>query len=480
MSLEIDRRIFLALGLTLIVGCGAASNPVVPVPATPAPLASGNINLIFVVSDDLEYSGSGDVNADTANLTSQGLQRSLLMAPYLQQTVLGNQNVTGIYALEPMTHPQTANNYPDMAALETIEQFALLNQFSEPNEIDGLSQFIGNSYPLNASYPLAPIPSGVASPLLFCYACQGLDFKDSGDGNEGVAIGIAGGGSPGFYVFSAPWETTSSLLAKLNELKGYNLTLPATYQGPNYIYAISITPSGGASFATFNSNVTPSTTYPVLPPPQLGGTPCTEQQPFKIANSGSIPAGINTNETVYLIRHVEAHPTSSWEDGNYVAAGQWRALDLPIALKKGKINPDQVYSIDPAQVTLSSHSYFSYVRAALTVEPYAIANNLPYNLVSNIEILAPNSPQLTSDFFFTGGQFSNHKVLVAWEHDHIPPIVNALLSSYGLAKAAPAWPDDDYDSIWTVTLDSAGNLTVDNSLCEGIDSSKLPATVPQF
>jgi hypothetical protein len=116
----------------------------------------------------------------------------------------------------------------------------------------------------------------------------------------------------------------------------------------------------------------------------------------------------------------------------------------------------------------------------LTVEPYAIANGLPYNLVSNIEILAPNSPQLTSDFFFTGGQFSNRKVLVAWEHDHIPPIVNALLSSYGLAKAAPAWPDDDYDSIWTVTLDSAGNLTADNSLCEGIDSSKLPATVPQF
>jgi hypothetical protein len=479
MSLEIDRRIFLTLGLTLIVGCGAASNPVAPVQATPAPLASGNINLIFVVSDDLEYSGPGDVNADTANLTSQGLQRSLLMAPYLQQTVLGNQNVTGIYALEPMSHLQTANDYPDMAALETIEQFALLNQFAEPNGSDELSQTIANSYPLNASYPLAPIPSGVASPLLFCYACQGLDFKDSGDGNEAVAIGIAGAGLPGFYVFSAPWETISTLLDKVNGRQGYNLTLPATYRGPNYIYAISITPSGSASFATFNSNVTPSTTYPALPPPQLGGAPCTEQQPFRIATTGGIPPGMNTNETVYLIRHVEAHPTSSWEDGNYVAAGQWRALDLPIALK-GKISPDLVYSIDPAQVAVSSHSYFSYVRAALTVEPYAIANGLPYNLVSNIEILAPNSPQLTSDFFFTGGQFSNRKVLVAWEHDHIPPIVNDLLSSYGLAKTAPAWPDDDYDSIWTVTLDSAGNLTVDNSLCEGIDSSKLPVTAPQF
>src|ERR1039458_3422812 len=49
-----------------------------------------------------------------------------------------------------------------------------------------------------------------------------------------------------------------------------------------------------------------------------------------------VPAGINTNETVYLVRHAEAHPTSWWEDGNYIAAGQWRALDLPYALR-GKI-----------------------------------------------------------------------------------------------------------------------------------------------
>ena len=45
---------------------------------------------------------------------------------------------------------------------------------------------------------------------------------------------------------------------------------------------------------------------------------------------------------------------------------------------------------------------------------------------------------------------------------------------------APAWPDSDYDTIWTVTLDDKGNLTVDNALCEGIDSAKLPVTAPQF
>ena len=78
----------------------------------PAPLSADNINLIFVVSEDLAYQASGDVNPSTANLTNQGLQRSLLMAPFLQQNVLGMNNVTSIYALEPMTHLQTTRQLP--------------------------------------------------------------------------------------------------------------------------------------------------------------------------------------------------------------------------------------------------------------------------------------------------------------------------------------------------------------------------------
>src|ERR1035438_8865008 len=116
--------LFPALALTLLAGCGSSGQP------TPAPLSAGNLNLIFVVSEDLAYHASGDVNPKTANLTNQGLQRSLLMATFLQQHVLGTKNVTGIYALEPMTHLQTASNYPDMAAPETIQQFALLNQIT--------------------------------------------------------------------------------------------------------------------------------------------------------------------------------------------------------------------------------------------------------------------------------------------------------------------------------------------------------------
>ena len=484
---------FLIIGVMLLAGCGGGSSAPNAVAANPAELNASNLNLIFVVSEDLAYHARGDVNPDTANLTAQGLRRSLMMASFLRRRVLGRKNVSGVYALEPMTHLQTEGDHPDMAAPETIEQFALLNQitlsavFPPP-----FVPYRGNSYPLNASYASGSVPSAAATPAITCATCQGLDFADEGNDNENLVSGIIATGLPGFYVFSAPWETISALLANINTLKSYQLTLPANYQGPNFIYAMSITPSGTASLVTFNSDLKPSATYPALPAPRPRSTPCGAQTPFVIQVTGGsggavIPAGTNTNETVYMIRHVEAHPQTFWDDGNYICAGQWRALDLPNALRS-KIHPDQVYSVDPAQVIPGTASalgtLYSYVRPSLTVEPYAIANNLPYDLAAGIELFDENSPPLTSNFFFTGGQFSNHTVLMAWEHEHIPPTVDSLIASYFSPSAKPpvagTWPSDDYDTIWTVKLDAEGNLAVNNSLCEGIDSAALPATCPQF
>jgi len=108
---------WLGLSLTaafLLFSWGCSTTPA---PSNPVPLSAANLNLIFVVSEDLAYQAPGDVNPTTANLTSQGLQRALLMASFLQRNVLGMMNVTGIYALEPMTHLQTTSNYPDMVAI---------------------------------------------------------------------------------------------------------------------------------------------------------------------------------------------------------------------------------------------------------------------------------------------------------------------------------------------------------------------------
>lgn len=213
-----------------------------------------------------------------------------------------------------------------------------------------------------------------------------------------------------------------------------------------------------------------------------------------------IPTGSNTNETLYMIRHANAHPTAAYANGNFVGAGQWRALDLPNTLANalaGKVQPSQVYSLDPAQIGqgtygVSGNQYWSHATLSMTAEPYAIANNLPYSLVSSFLMTATDGPQLTSNFFFTNPlitgktnpQFSGQTFLLAWEHTQIPLTINALLSTYysspQLAPTTPDWPSEDYDTIWTVKLDAQGNLTVDNTLCEGINSATLPATAPQF
>lgn len=505
--------VVVSIALGGLAGCGGSSGS-----DAPAPLSGENINLVFVLSPDLTYAASGDVNPVTANLTNQGLNRSLKMASFLKTQVLGNQNVTGIYAVAPMTHLQTASNLPDMASLGAIQHFAMLNQITLPA---GAAQAT-NSFPINVSYAAGMVlPAGVAGPyaaLLPCPACQGLDFGNSGGNNDALVARIVTAKTTGFHVFSAPWETTSAMLTNINKLYGSSLSMPSGYAGPNQVYAVAITPSGSASLVTYNSHLTPATTAPVLPA-ALPQTTCAAQphkfsfsikggEPYSqtidgVTTTGTtnavLPTGINTNQTIYMIRHAEAHPTSSFDDGNFIAAGQWRALGLADALR-GKISPDMVMSIDPAQVAgiPKNPNLYSYVRTDMTVEPYAIANNLPFYLVASFSLMDVdytdypanllNSQSVinATNYFFIGDNYSNKKILLAWEHAHLPLTLNDLFSRYfpggvgGPSLSSTPWPSADYDTIWTVKLDAQGNLTADNALCEGIDSARLPPDAPQF
>ena len=104
--------------------------------------------------------------------------------------------------------------------------------------------------------------------------------------------------------------------------------------------------------------------------------------------------------------------------------------------------------------------------------PYAIANNLPYELISSFYIGAATDPavaKVSHDFLFTGGHLANQTVLLAWEREHLPPLFTYLIQSYGgTVPVLPlSWPQDDYDTLWTVTLDAQSNLTVNNALCQG-------------
>jgi len=103
-------RIPLVLSVVLMVlnGCGSPRHAVTP---TSSSLNAGYINLVFVVS---EY--------------------------------LSHNDVMGIYALEPMTHLQTADLFPDMADPETIQQFAMLNTETLQFNPVGSALYTANSF----------------------------------------------------------------------------------------------------------------------------------------------------------------------------------------------------------------------------------------------------------------------------------------------------------------------------------------------
>ncbi len=492
LAYRVSRLLFGSVLSLVLFGCRSTHTPPSVIPEA---LYEKNINLIFVSSPDLAYQAPGDIQLDTANLTPQGLNRSLLMATYLKQKVLGANNVTGIYALSPMTHLQTANNYPDMTAIGYIQPFALLNQETLPidNALNGLS-YTANSYPVNVAYPTKDsLPSGVAEPIFgYSERCSGLDFNNTGGANDTLVSRIIDKKVTGYHVFSAPWETIRNLLINTNIINGYRLNIPSQYMGPNHVYAITISSSGTVDLATYNSDLKPLASYPVLPAP-VASEDCSHalQTHFSAKRTGgvdgaTVPTNINKNQTIYIVRHAEAHPdpTFQFENGNFVAAGQWRALSLTKALGE-KMKPQAVYSVDPSQWFPAplSKNHVSYVRTSLTILPYAIDKNLPYHLVAGFSLFDAGVASRTCNYFFTGGKFSNQTVLLGWESQRIIPLIKALLESYGTTNLPPLperWRGDDYNTIWTVRLDAQGNLTVDNDMCEGIDSAKLPSTAPPF
>lgn len=168
--------------------------------------------------------------------------------------------------------------------MEFIQQFALVNQITLPSG-PGSPPSIGHSYPISASYGSGPLPSGVGTQLASCQDCQGLDFGDVQGDNDALVAGIIHAQVPGFYVFSAPWETTIAMLESIKRTEGYDLSLPQAYEGGNLVYAISISPSVGARFLTYDSRLSPPSTYPVLPTP-VSSAPCVGQAPFTITRTG--------------------------------------------------------------------------------------------------------------------------------------------------------------------------------------------------
>lgn len=257
------------------------------------PLDIDRLNLIFLPS--------AAPDPATGLMTSRGLQRSLRLASWLETIMV---SVGDIHAIAPTTAAAPgADDVYDLSALESVEQLAL--EYGAP---------IDASAPAQCALPC---PS------------QGLDAADIGnpDGaNERLVEGIIAAarrtGATGNHVFSLPVALMNNLVGYINSAENYHLKMPRLEPGQqNPVYVISIDPANHATMRLYTFPVAPPPSYPKIRLPQSGACP---QQRVGISTRAiglRPPAGINTSERVYLIRHAEAHPNNQFENGNYVCRG---------------------------------------------------------------------------------------------------------------------------------------------------------------
>ena len=134
---------------------------------------------------------------------------------------------------------------------------------------------------------------------------------------------------------------------------------------------------------------------------------------------------------IVIIRHGEK-PT---EGDNLSAKGFERALALPEMLNNLLPQPPH-FTYVPCIGTDKEET--TRVRMMQTVPPYAAQHNLTVN-----------SDYAPDEIKGLVKELRHHRgtVLLMWEHHNIMKITEAL----GIEEPQE-WPDDDYDSIWTITF----------------------------
>jgi len=421
-----------AVFLVLFMAC----LPFAPCEAAPStPTLDGNAwNFIFVQSFE------GDLGPNN-NLSIEGFNHAHLFGQLLNTLTAGKSGaIRQAYVFDPSDGLAS-----DMRASESIEPFAVLNNL-------GIIHVLVNSG--DASVYNSP-----------AYILNQILANQPG----------------GIYVIAMPAAVINNTLQSLG---GPSNPAPSLAPGDSHQYAVWSVEQGKSSIAVYEDGLKPEKRYPELH--VRGGAQC-PQNPVTIhvKNPHVGEFKLNAGLTIHFIRHVEAHPTGSFEDGNYVCQGEWRAIGATEILRK-KIGglPDTIYTTNPNDI-IGCSTQCSYVRPSLTIAPFAIEHGRKLELASYQWNDAPSlaAALFTQNSPYSKKEFDHSTILVAWEHVHIEQAIKYLFGAiYGDVKAAnqvPAWSYTDYDSIWTVKSDERGDLTFTNS-CEGIASETLPSTCPAF
>lgn len=403
--------------------------------AQPMPPLNNNAwNIVFVQSFE--------PSAKTNNLSVQGFNHALQFGQLLNTITSGKSgDVRQIFSLSPQSSSQ------DMTSLQSIEPYAVLNNRGVSHIVvgsGGIAQYGSPAYIINKI----------------------LSNQPRGD-----------------YIMSMPAAMINSTVAALSDP-----TSPTTGITPgNYNqYLVLSLENGRTTVSVYDDNIKPVTGYPDLNLKPTANYSC-PQKPVtftaKIPKSSKFQ--FNANQTVYFIRHVEAHPNVMPENGNFVCQGEWRAIGAnQILLDKMGGRVKNILTTNPGNL-IGCDTNCSYVRPSLTISPFAIQHDRDLTLAG---FQWNDAPTLAASLFtrntpYSDAAFNKSSTLVAWEHEHIEKAVqylfDTLYDNREAAKKIPAWSFTDYDTVWKIQSDDNGDITFSNA-CEGIDSDSLPSTCPAF
>lgn len=144
-------------------------------------------------------------------------------------------------------------------------------------------------------------------------------------------------------------------------------------------------------------------------------------------------------QTLVFLRHGEKPDNDS---GQLTGKGLHRALVLADLLITRYGRADALYAAAPKQSKLGNS-----LRSLQTITPVAIRLSLPVHL----EFHAKETKALRDALLDKAHH--RHTVFVVWEHDNLIKVVRDILKQTGGDYAGiPAWPRDDFDSLWVLTI----------------------------
>jgi hypothetical protein len=171
-----------------------------------------------------------------------------------------------------------------------------------------------------------------------------------------------------------------------------------------------------------------------------------------------------TVETLVCIRHGEK-PRGGL--GQLTCRGLNRALALPKVLLGKYGAPQFIFAPNPTQKVDSKNGSpdYYYLRPLATIEPTAIRCGLPVNTQFGFREVKELEDELAKT------NYQSAVVFVAWEHGLLDEFVKNLVKDNGGNSAqVPAWPADDYDTIFLVKI---ARSETGNSIAFTIDHENL-------